>query len=215
MADNVIARKPTYDDTDSADPKYEKHPTGAFLGVCCDVIDLGDAVEQYENYPKKLVPKLALVFWTGERNSVGDPITVKLELTNSLGEKAKLRHLLESWLNKPLTEDQVENGVPLGKLVGFPAMVNVAHKQNKAKTRTYAYITSVGPVPDQLKAGVPKADGYKRAAYWNEQIKEYAEAAAKFRAELAAKRPIPAPVAAASAVADPLTTDALADSLPF
>src|SRR5438045_7350404 len=83
MHDTITAR--------SSNAKYLSHPEGQFVAQCVDVIDLGDKVEQYQDAPKKLVPKCALVFRTGEKNAeTGEYIDIAREFTISMGDTANL-----------------------------------------------------------------------------------------------------------------------------
>ena len=178
MADHVTAK--------SSDAKFAPHPEGQFVAVCADVIDLGEKVDDYPGKPPKLSPKCVLVFRTGELNpDTGEYSDVAQEYTVSMGEKANLRKALESWRGKPYTQDQADEGVPVDKLVGNGALIGVAHKVS-GKKRTYAVIQSIVGVPKAMAASIPMTAGYKRADFWAERKKEYAEAAKKFRAEAGA-----------------------------
>lgn len=77
-------------------PKFPIHPAGVAIGVCVDVIDLGEKVEQYQNYPAKIVRKVAIVFQSEEVNpETGKPFELSVERTVSFGSKAALRKFLE------------------------------------------------------------------------------------------------------------------------
>jgi hypothetical protein len=173
QGDNITVRS-------SGGGQYDPHPEGTFGAVCVDVIDLGDRVEQFADNPARVVHKVALVFATGEQRSDGGLATVQSEMTCSMHEKARLRGFLESWRGRTYTPEQVELGVPIGKLAGNPALITVEHKTSKAG-RTYATIRAVSPVPKQMEA--PEVNGYERAEYWTERKAEYAREVAKFHAE--------------------------------
>lgn len=177
MSDTITAK--------GSDSKFKPHPEGQFVGQCVDTIDLGDAVEQFAGQPTKLSHKCAIVFRTGERNeATGEFIDIAREFTVSMGEKANLRKFLEQWRGKPYTTEQVEEGVPLHKLTGNHALLTVAHKTSGAG-RTYANITACVGIPKQMAGATTKYEDYKRADYWDEKKKGYAEAVRKFRAEQA------------------------------
>jgi len=167
------------------DGKFRAHPEGQFIGVCVDTIDLGENVERYQDQPAKLAHKCVLMFRTGERNEeTGDYIDIGREFTVSMGKKSNLRPFLEQWRGKAYTEDQVDEGVPLHKLTGQPALLTVSHKTS-GQGRTYANITACVGVPKQMKDGIGQYTDYVRAEYWTEKKKTYADAARKFRAERA------------------------------
>jgi len=176
MADKVMAR--------NTDKAFESHPEGQYVGQCVDVIDLGEEVSEYPGKPPKLVSKVAFVYRTGEMNSDGVLIDLVAEFTVSLGDLANLRHFLEQWRGKPLTEDQITEGVPLEKMEGTWALLTVAHKTSK-KGRTYAIIVSAVGVPKQM-ATRPTFPGYERPKYLIEKCEANAIAAAEFRKKIGA-----------------------------
>jgi hypothetical protein len=177
MSDVINAR--------GSDSKFLPHPEGQFVAVCQDTIDLGDNVETFAGKPSKLAHKCALVFRTGERNEqTGEYIDIGREFTVSMGEKANLRKFLEQWRGKPYNAAQIEEGVPLHKLTGQPGLLTVAHKTS-GQGRTYANITACVGIPKQMRDSVKEYDDYKRAEYWEEKKKGYADAARKFKAEQA------------------------------
>jgi hypothetical protein len=168
-----------------SDKKFTPHSEGQFVGVCVDTIDLGDSVEMFAGQPAKLAHKCAIVFRTGERNeSTGEYIDIGREFTVSMNEKANLRKFLEQWRGKAYTAEEVEEGVPLHKLTGQPALLTISHKTSGAG-RTYANVTACVGVPKQMAAGIGKYEDYDRADYWDEKKKAYADAARKYRADSA------------------------------
>lgn len=175
MSDTITAK--------GSDTKFKPHTNGQFVGQCVDTIDLGDSVEQYQDQPKKLAHKCALVFRTGERNEqTGDFIDIAREFTVSMGDKAALRKFLEQWRGKPYTSEQVEAGVPLHKLTGQHGLLSIAHKVS-GKGNLYATIAACVGIPKQMASSVEVYDGYLRADFWEQKKKDYAEAARLFRAE--------------------------------
>lgn len=175
MSDSITAK--------GSDAKFRPHPEGQFVAVAVDTIDLGDNVESFAGQPSKLAHKCAIVFRTGEKNEqTGEYIDIAREFTVSMGEKANLRKFLEQWRGKPYQTAQIEEGVPLHKLTGQPALLTIAHKVS-GQGRTYANITACVGVPKQMANSIAQHGDYQRADYWNEKKKAYAEAARKFRVE--------------------------------
>jgi len=164
---------------------YESHPEGSFVAKCVDTIDLGEKVSAFPGAPTKLLRRCALVFRTGEVNSEGHPIDIAQEFTVSMHEKSALRPFLERWRGKSYTEEQAEQGVQLGKMVGFPAQVTIEHKTS-GKGRTYAKISSISPLFKGIQ--VPEFGPYTRAPYWEERKATYAQEADVYRASIAAPR---------------------------
>lgn len=178
MSDTVLAR--------GSSAKYQSHPEGQFVGQCVDVIDLGDKVEEFPGTPKKLVPKCALVYRTGEKNGeTGEYIDIAREFTISMGDKSNLRKYLEQWRGKPYSADVVAQGVPLHKLTGQHGLLTIAHKTS-GQGRTYANIVSCVGIPKQMAGAVTIYGDYKRADYWAQRKADYAAAAQVFRAASAA-----------------------------
>lgn len=177
MPDTILAK--------GSDSKFKPHPAGQFVGQCVDSINLGESVETFAGELPKLVAKCALVFRTGERNEqTGDFIDIGREFTVSMGEKANLRKFLEQWRGKAYTSEQVDAGVPLEKLVGNHGLLTIAQRESKTK-RVYGEITACVGIPKQMAASVTAYADYIRADYWEQKKKDYAEAARKYRADMA------------------------------
>lgn len=179
MADRLSAK--------NSDAKFTPHPEGMFPAQCVDVIDLGEKVEEYQNNPKKLSHKCALVFRTGEINvETGEPIDVSGEYTVSMGEKAKLRQMLETWRGKEYSEDELEE-VPLDKLEGQWALLTIDQKVSSNKRR-YARIIGITGIPKQMRKDLPTFGKYERAKYWTEKKETYKKDAEAFLAMIS---PVP------------------------
>ena len=173
----------------NTDAKFNPHPEGQYAARCVDVVDLGEKVEQYPGFPERLSHKCLLIFRTGRKNEeTGEFIDIAKEFTVSMGEKANLRKALEDWRGKSYTPAQVEEGVPLHKLTGQPALITVEHKRSQ-KGRTYANMKGIAPLPPQMASMAPSIDGYKRAEYIEERKKTYAQESQEFRKAINAPPP--------------------------
>lgn len=172
MSDEINAR--------GSDSKFKPHEPGQFAAICADVIDLGDKVESYQNQPAKLTHKCALVFIT--RNETGETAEIGREFTVSMGDKANLRKFLEQWRGRKYDQEQVEQGVPLHKLEGQAALLTISHTTS-SQGKTYANITACVGIPRQMKDAAPAVNGYKRADFWAERKKAYADEARKFKSD--------------------------------
>jgi hypothetical protein len=162
----------------STGTSFAPHPEGGFPMVCVDTIDLGEKVEQFPGSPAKIVHKCAVVFQSGEKNEEGRLFDLSAEYTVSMYETAALRKLLEAWRGKAYTEEQAKQGVPVHKLVGQAALIQVTHKTS-GKGRTYAKVGSIMPLPKGMSA--PTLPAYTRADFWAERKAEYAAEVAKHR----------------------------------
>ena len=161
--------------------QFEPHPEGQYAVRCVDVIDLGEKLEQFPGSPERLVHKCAIVFQSGEANETGRLHEVSAEMTVSMHEKATLRKLLEDWRGKSYTDEQARAGVPVHKLCGQPALLNVEHKQS-GSGRTYAKIHGITPLPKGMAA--PELPAYQRPEFWQERKATYAADVAKYKAKI-------------------------------
>lgn len=180
MPDAVIAK--------NNDAKFIPHPDGQFVAQCVDVIDLGEKVADFPNTPKYLAHVCAIVFRTGATNEdTGEVIDIAREFTVSMGEKSNMRKFLESWRGKAYTTEEADAGVPVDKLCGNHALIQVEHKKS-GKGRTYAFINTAVAVPKQMRDKLPDyLASYERAEYWTERKAEYAKLADAFRKEAGVK----------------------------
>lgn len=146
--------------SDTGGSDFKRVPPGVHIGRCYRIIDLGTQEEEYQG-EVKLMQKLA-VYWElhGEDEQGqpllmdnGEPMVIWQEYTKSLGQKAKLRAVLESWRGKPFTDAELK-GFDVSKLLGAYCMVNVTHKVS-GSGKTYAQVSSVTPMPAALKNSKP------------------------------------------------------------
>jgi len=143
----------TAKDTGGAD--FEPAPAGNDAGRCYMVLDLGTQYNRmFDNYRRQVFIGFELPNterkWkdeNGQEHSM--PFTVGSFYTNSLSEKANLRHDLESWRGRPFTEQELQ-GFDLQKILGIPALVNVMHKE-KQGGGTKAVIGSISPLPKSMQ----------------------------------------------------------------
>lgn len=82
--------------------------------------------------------------------------TIGAEYTLSLSEKGKLLPMLQGWLGRSLTQEELQ-GFDICSLLGKPAFLTIAHQVAKNGS-TYANIASVAPVMEgyQMPAAVNK-----------------------------------------------------------
>jgi hypothetical protein len=143
--------------TASESKNYTPAPEGTHHAVCVDVIDKGMQPNKFKD--GALQHKIDVAWQLSETRDDGKRFVVYKRYTLSLNEKANLRKDLESWRGKPFTREE-EMGFDVEKLIGVNCLLNVVHKQNADKTKTFANVVSVMP----LLKGLPKIapDGYER-----------------------------------------------------
>jgi hypothetical protein len=171
--------------------KFFPHTEGQFPMVCVDVVNLGINVEVFPGQEPREVPKVALVFASGERQEDKSLTVVTTEMTLSANEKANLRKFLESWRGRSYTADQAEAGLPISKLHGKAALVSIEHVTTR-KGRKFAKISSISPLPKAM----PTPDGallgeYERPKFLTDRKTAYAVALQKHRGFPADEYPPP------------------------
>lgn len=170
---------------------FNPHTEGQFAMVCVDVVDLGVNVEVFPGQEPREVPKVALVFASGERQEDGSLTLVTTEMTNSANEKANLRRFLEAWRGRSYSAEQVEAGLPIKLLWSQPALVSIEHVTTR-KNKKFAKIKSISQVPHGLAAPDGKVvEEYTRPKFLTDRKAAYATALAKHRTATGAGVPEP------------------------
>jgi len=171
MADNITVK---------GESGFTPAPEGQFLAVCVDVVDLGERLESYQGGTPKIVKKVALVFQIDEPNpETGRPFEPSIEKTIAFGQTAGLRKFLSAWRGKAYSDAEALAGVPLNKLVGVNALVQIEHRTS-AKGRTYANISNI--MPPAKKMAKLEIEDYIRSDHWAQRRADYAEEIARWRA---------------------------------
>lgn len=119
---------------------FKPCPGGTHLARCFGVVALGT---QPTNNPSFKETFKVMLLWelANELMENGETFVISKEYTASLGDKATLRHHLQSWRGKPFTADELK-GFALDKLINAPCMITVTHEQTQ-KGKTYAKVASV------------------------------------------------------------------------
>lgn len=132
---------------------------GLHQAICSGVVDLGiqPGSDMYPNPKHQVylrfdcVDELVEFEKDGEKKS--GAARCGATYTLSLGDKSKLRPLLESWRGKKFNDTELE-GFDIEKLLGVPCQVQVLHTHKAGKT--YANIGTVVPWPKGVdKPAVP------------------------------------------------------------
>lgn len=117
---------------DTGGGDFQDAPIGTHVAGCIRLIDLGTQHSTYQGEPT--VRNQVLVTWElpHEKMEDGRPFTVSAFLTNSLSEKATMRHWLENWRGRPFTPEEL-NGFDLQNILGAYCMLNVIAKPEGKK----------------------------------------------------------------------------------
>jgi hypothetical protein len=129
---------------------FEPVPAGTHFAVCTLVADVG-LQPGSAKFPK---PKRILflrfeipaerVTWEKDGQKHDGPAVIYERFTASMNSKALLRAALESWAGKSFTDEQAAT-FDVSKVLGKSATVSVVH--NRVGDKTYANISSIGPLP--------------------------------------------------------------------
>jgi len=129
-------------------------PAGVHHAVCYAVIDLGT---QDPGNPQFRASRKVMILWELPHETIDTqdgpkPRIISSEYTASIGKKATLRSVLESWRGKPFTADELK-GFDVAKLIGVPCMLSVIHSAN-AKGKVFAKIASISGMPKGIACPV-------------------------------------------------------------
>ena len=132
---------------------FEPAPEGLYQAVCVDVVDKGPVETSFG------VKDMVEIRWQlDEKNSKGYRYEVRSRYSKSLGQKARLRQMLEVWRSKKFTPEELQ-GFDLEKLIGVNCQVQIQHAP-APEGDVYANVTAVVPAP---RGGVPiQAENYTR-----------------------------------------------------
>lgn len=123
---------------------FKPCPAGLHQAVCVDVIDRGVLPGQFGEKHK------VDVRWQVEQGMEdGKPYMIQQRYTLSLNEKATLRHHLESWRGKPLSDQELA-GFDLEKLIGANCQIVVIHRPGD-QGKVWANVQTITPLGKGMK----------------------------------------------------------------
>ena len=141
---------------------FKRVPSGAFIGRCYSLIDLGTQHSEGQWGPKD--QHKIQIGWelfgedddgqplTVEYDGKTMPMTIKKSYTVSLHEKSGLRRDLASWRGRDFTDEEAK-AFDISKLMGAYCMVNVTTSENNGKT--YSNVAGLTKLPTALKDAKP------------------------------------------------------------
>lgn len=150
--------------TDAGGGSFKRVPSGAYIGRCYSLIDLGTQLTSGQ-YGEKLQHKIQIGWELFGEDEQGQPLTVdvdgkempmtiKKSYTVSLHEKAGLRKDLAAWRGRDFTDEEAK-AFDVSKLLGAYCMVNVTTSESNGKT--YSNVAGLTPLPGALKNAKPVA----------------------------------------------------------
>lgn len=126
-------------------------PEGFQAARCIRIVDLGTTFnEMYSKDRHQIMIEWELPDFKYEFEKDGEKHqrtgTIAGFYTLSMGDKANLRKMIEGWFNKPFPSDAEAADFDLEKLLGYQAMITVAHKE-KSNGDKKAVMSNIGPLP--------------------------------------------------------------------
>jgi hypothetical protein len=141
--------------SDKGGGDFQQCPVGSHVAICVELIDLGTQHGEYQGKPN--TRNQVVIRWEtpSETMEDGQPFLVSAFFTNSLGEKATLRPILESWRGRAFTPEELAS-FDLQAILGKPCLISVIHNEKgKAKVNAVMQLpkgTPVPPVHNKLKS---------------------------------------------------------------
>jgi hypothetical protein len=134
---------------------------GLHQAICSAVVDLGmqPGSDMYPQPKRQVYLRFDCVDETVEFEKDGQKMTGPARCgatyTLSLGDKSKLRPLLESWRGKKFTAEELE-GFDISKLLNVPCQIQILH--NHKGGNTYANVQTIVPFPKNTPKPAPAPD---------------------------------------------------------
>lgn len=143
---------------------FELVPAGNHIARLVRLIHIGTIPGEYLGQQKETdtvrltfeIPEELRVFKEGTEPQ---PMIISQEFTNSMGEKANLRKIVQGMLGTDFKLDDGADEFTLDQLVGKACMLNVIHKTS-GKGNQYAVLASTAPLPKGLEAKPQANDSF-------------------------------------------------------
>lgn len=126
---------------------------GSHLGVCYQLVDLGTQRTDFQGQIGNR-PQIRFTFELRDQSLVGGrPLAIGRTYTYSSDPRASLRQDIESWLGRPLTEDDFGE-LDLAERIGCTAVLGVKRELGR-NGREYANLVSVMRPPANVAEQMP------------------------------------------------------------
>lgn len=118
--------------SDSGGSNYTPAPVGTHVARCFRIIDIGTQHGEYKGQPTRRAQ--IIVAWELPNEMIetpegSKPVITSRFYTNSLGEKANLRHDLEAWRGRAFSREELQR-FDLRGIVGKPCMLTIVGGDN-------------------------------------------------------------------------------------
>jgi hypothetical protein len=124
---------------------FEQAPTGMQQAVCVFVNDIGNQVQTFAG-EERILHKVVITWELAEKQTNGEPFLVSKFYTLSLNEKSNLRKDLESWRGRSFTDEELENGFDVERLIGANCFLNIT-----TNDKGRSVISAVNPLPKGIE----------------------------------------------------------------
>jgi hypothetical protein len=124
---------------DSGGGEFQQLTPGTHVARCYSIIDLGTQRGEYQGQPtvrNQIIVRFEVPGETIEVEGEPKPLTISKFYTNSLSEKANLRHDLVAWRGREFSTEELM-AFDLQNIIGKPCLITVAHN-DKGKARVLA-----------------------------------------------------------------------------
>jgi len=124
---------------------FENPEPGTYAAVCYKILDIGTQEGEYQG--QKTIRRQVIIGWElSEKMSDGRPFVVSKFYTQSLSDKATLRHDLAGWRGRDFTPDELA-GFDARNIIGKPCMLSLT-LSDKGRIK----VSSVAKMPKGMAA---------------------------------------------------------------
>jgi hypothetical protein len=128
---------------------YTPIPEGLHHAICYGIWDIGTHHNvKFNKWEQKCIIVWELPEERGTFDGKNLPRACSRKFTVSLGEKADLRKLLETWRGRKFTDEE-KQGFDIRKLLGANGMIQILHE--KKADKTYANVVGITMLPKGIE----------------------------------------------------------------
>ncbi|MFA6213520.1 MAG: hypothetical protein WC714_29050 [Candidatus Obscuribacterales bacterium] len=137
--------------TDTGGGDFQQAPAGSHIARCIRIVDLGTQKNEYQgvvNHKSQVLVSWELCHEMMDIDGQQKPFIVSKFYTNSLNEKANLRHDLINWRGREFSPEEL-NKFDLQSILGAPCILSVVHNEKgKAKVEGVLKLTKGTVAPE-------------------------------------------------------------------
>lgn len=137
---------------------FEIAPEGSTACRAIRVVDLGTQETSWQG-EVKMRRQVCITWEVAETMEDGRPFIVQEIYTASIGDKANLGILLNTWRGRGFTDEE-KAGFELSNILGAPGLMSIEHKTTKSG-KEKARVGSIIPLPKGMEAPEQVNDSFK------------------------------------------------------